>query len=137
MEWMSVVMVFCSPKPVELMIAIDLFCQQIQHSVSLLVRASENAHCPYHLLTCGSKRNTTKSMVEVHLIHLPKQSTMFLYLDNLPSIPRSCLLQVMMVCILNQIPIFAVGKPGNSKSLALRILHASLRGPDSEVTRPA
>lgn len=38
----------------------------------------------------------------------------------------------MMVCILNRIPVFVVGKPGNSKSLALRILNANLRGPDSE-----
>eukprot|EP00434_Breviolum_minutum_P031941 symbB.v1.2.028247.t1/scaffold2978.1/size66007/4 len=38
----------------------------------------------------------------------------------------------MMVCILNRIPIFAIGKPGNSKSLALRILNSNLRGPDSE-----
>ena len=37
-----------------------------------------------------------------------------------------------MVCILNRIPVFTVGKPGNSKSLALRILNQSLRGADSE-----
>ena len=37
-----------------------------------------------------------------------------------------------MVCILNRIPVFVVGKPGNSKSLALRIINANLRGPDSE-----
>ena len=40
--------------------------------------------------------------------------------------------QVMMVCVLNRIPIFAVGKPGNSKSLSLRILNTNLRGQDSE-----
>eukprot|EP00435_Cladocopium_sp_Y103_P034253 s610_g8.t2 len=39
---------------------------------------------------------------------------------------------VMMVCVLNRIPIFAVGKPGNSKSLSLRILNTNLRGKDSE-----
>ncbi|CAJ1333582.1 unnamed protein product [Effrenium voratum] len=39
---------------------------------------------------------------------------------------------VMMVCILNRIPVFVVGKPGNSKSLALRIIHANLRGSDSQ-----
>lgn len=40
--------------------------------------------------------------------------------------------KVMMVCILNRIPVFVVGKPGNSKSLALRIIHANLRGSDSQ-----
>ncbi|CAE8620350.1 unnamed protein product [Polarella glacialis] len=38
---------------------------------------------------------------------------------------------VMMVCILNNIPVFVVGKPGTSKSLSLRVINANLRGPDS------
>ena len=43
--------------------------------------------------------------------------------------------QVMMVCILNRIPVFAVGKPGNSKSLALQILKTNLKGMDSKKER--
>eukprot|EP00439_Symbiodinium_sp_Y106_P061165 s559_g9.t1 len=38
----------------------------------------------------------------------------------------------MMVCILNKIPVFVVGKPGNSKSMALQIIYANLRGQDSQ-----
>ena len=37
-----------------------------------------------------------------------------------------------MVCILNKIPVFVVGKPGNSKSMALQIIYANLRGQDSQ-----
>ena len=39
---------------------------------------------------------------------------------------------VMFVCILNKIPVFVVGKPGNSKSLAIQLLNSSLRGEDSQ-----
>lgn len=34
----------------------------------------------------------------------------------------------MLVCILNYIPLFVVGKPGASKSLSANILAASMRG---------
>ncbi|XP_041364113.1 E3 ubiquitin-protein ligase RNF213-like [Gigantopelta aegis] len=39
---------------------------------------------------------------------------------------------VIMVCILNHIPIFVVGKPGCSKSLSLQLIRSNLRGKDSE-----
>ena len=39
---------------------------------------------------------------------------------------------VIMVCILNRIPIFVVGKPGCSKSLSLQLIKSNLRGKDSE-----
>lgn len=38
---------------------------------------------------------------------------------------------VMFVSILNRIPVFVVGKPGNSKSLAMHLLNSSLRRGDS------
>ena len=38
---------------------------------------------------------------------------------------------MMLVCILNQIPIFVVGKPGCSKSLSIQLIRSSLRGRDS------
>jgi hypothetical protein len=38
---------------------------------------------------------------------------------------------VILVCILNRIPVFVVGKPGCSKSLSMRIIKNSLRGRDS------
>ena len=39
---------------------------------------------------------------------------------------------VILICMLNRIPIFLVGKPGCSKSLSVQVLKSSLRGPDSE-----
>ncbi|PKY48629.1 hypothetical protein RhiirA4_525636 [Rhizophagus irregularis] len=38
---------------------------------------------------------------------------------------------VMIVCILTKIPLFLIGAPGSSKSLAVRLISSSLRGPDS------
>ncbi|XP_052812387.1 uncharacterized protein LOC128239961 [Mya arenaria] len=38
---------------------------------------------------------------------------------------------MIIVCILNKIPIFVVGKPGCSKSLAMQIIRNNLRGKDS------
>ncbi|CAB4416885.1 unnamed protein product [Rhizophagus irregularis] len=38
---------------------------------------------------------------------------------------------VIIVCILNRIPLFIVGSPGSSKSLAIRLVHQNLRGSDS------
>ena len=39
---------------------------------------------------------------------------------------------VMLVCILNRIPVFVVGKPGCSKSLSMQIIRSNLRGKDSK-----
>ncbi|KAH3743879.1 E3 ubiquitin-protein ligase RNF213 [Pelomyxa schiedti] len=38
---------------------------------------------------------------------------------------------VLLVCILNKIPIFLVGKPGCSKSLSMQLINRNLRGADS------
>jgi len=38
---------------------------------------------------------------------------------------------VILVCILNRIPVFVVGKPGCSKSLAVQLIKSNLRGKDS------
>ncbi|KAK3289270.1 hypothetical protein CYMTET_3293 [Cymbomonas tetramitiformis] len=38
---------------------------------------------------------------------------------------------VLLVCVLNRLPVFLVGKPGCSKSLAFQIINSSLRGADS------
>ncbi|CAB5382080.1 unnamed protein product [Rhizophagus irregularis] len=40
-------------------------------------------------------------------------------------------LNLHAVCILNHIPLFIVGSPGSSKSLAIRLVHQNLRGSDS------
>ncbi|XP_071105125.1 uncharacterized protein [Haliotis cracherodii] len=39
---------------------------------------------------------------------------------------------VILVCILNHIPVFVVGKPGCSKSLSLQLIKSNLRGKDSK-----
>ena len=39
---------------------------------------------------------------------------------------------VMLVCILNRIPVFVVGKPGCSKSLSMQIIRSNLRGKDAK-----
>jgi hypothetical protein len=39
---------------------------------------------------------------------------------------------VLLVCILNRMPVFLVGKPGCSKSLAMQLIFANLRGLDSD-----
>lgn len=39
---------------------------------------------------------------------------------------------ISFVCIILKLPVFIVGKPGNSKSLAMQLLNSSLRGPDSK-----
>ena len=38
---------------------------------------------------------------------------------------------VMIVCILTKIPLFLIGAPGSSKSLAIRLISSNLRGSDS------
>jgi hypothetical protein len=60
------------------------------------------------------------------------------YLDRMelpPGTARNVALRenvfVILVCILNRIPIFVVGKPGCSKSLSIQLIRSNLRGRDS------
>lgn len=39
---------------------------------------------------------------------------------------------VMLICILNKLPLFIVGKPGCSKSLSLQLIRNNMRGKDSK-----
>jgi hypothetical protein len=39
---------------------------------------------------------------------------------------------VLLVCILNKIPVFLVGKPGCSKSLSFQLIVSNLKGQDSK-----
>jgi hypothetical protein len=39
---------------------------------------------------------------------------------------------VILVCILNRLPVFVVGKPGCSKSLSMQVIRSNLRGKDSK-----
>lgn len=38
---------------------------------------------------------------------------------------------MILVCILNRVPIFVVGKPGSSKSLAIELISSNLNGKTS------
>ncbi|CAE7349564.1 RNF213 [Symbiodinium sp. CCMP2592] len=73
----------------------------------------------------------------VHRLLMDEMREYFKLMPQRPDLtaPNEALLEnvfVMMVCILNKIPLFVVGKPGNSKSLALQIIYANLRGQDSQ-----
>jgi E3 ubiquitin-protein ligase RNF213 len=39
---------------------------------------------------------------------------------------------ILLVCILNKIPAFLVGKPGCSKSLSMQLIYNNLKGRDSK-----
>ena len=39
---------------------------------------------------------------------------------------------MMVICISLRIPLFVIGKPGSSKSLAKSIIHISMKGSNSE-----
>ena len=61
------------------------------------------------------------------------------YLDRMelpPGTARNAALRenvfVMLVCILNRIPVFVVGKPGCSKSLSIQLIRSNVRGRDSK-----
>ena len=111
------------------------------------------AHCYLSRLpTAALRKDYRKRMVELFNRH-KKEMTFnenldsFLaivrmeeedYLDrmNLPTgTARNAALRenvfVMLVCILNKIPIFVVGKPGCSKSLSIQLIRSNLRGRDS------
>ena len=111
------------------------------------------AHCYLSRLpTAALRKDYRKRMVELFNRHkkemtFNKNLDSFLaivrmeeedYLDrmNLPTgTARNAALRenvfVMLVCILNRIPIFVVGKPGCSKSLSIQLIRSNLRGRDS------
>ncbi|KAG9292714.1 hypothetical protein G9A89_008302 [Geosiphon pyriformis] len=69
-------------------------------------------------------------------INKEEQKDYFDRMNTGPSIAaNSALLEnilVMVVCILTRIPVFIIGAPGSSKSLAIRIISQNLRGTDSD-----
>ena len=80
-------------------------------------------------MTHGTKFDTFSAIVRVEEED---------YLDRMdlpPGTARNAALRenvfVMIVCILNRIPVFVVGKPGCSKSLSVQLIRSNLRGRDS------
>ena len=82
------------------------------------------------MMTCDGNMDTFASIV-----HMEEED--YLNRMELPSdIAKNAALRenvfVMLVCILNRIPIFVVGKPGCSKSLSIQLIRSNLRGQDSQ-----
>ena len=102
-----------------------------------LLTNSHTVHIPDTYTYCARKHVIVHEFISLHL-SLPLSYTdtnavsCSTHLSGSVFWRRILKSQVMMVCVLNRIPIFAVGKPGNSKSLSLRILNTNLRGTDSE-----
>ncbi|KAL4237385.1 hypothetical protein ACF0H5_002103 [Mactra antiquata] len=72
----------------------------------------------------------------IHSIIKEEQTDILDRMDLPPGIAKNSALKenifVLLVCILNRIPVFLVGKPGCSKSLAMQVIRSNLRGKDSK-----
>ncbi|XP_053401074.1 uncharacterized protein LOC123550673 [Mercenaria mercenaria] len=72
----------------------------------------------------------------IQMVIKDEQSDILRRMQLPPGTARNTALQenvfVILVCIFNRIPIFVVGKPGCSKSLAMQLIKSNLRGKDSE-----
>ncbi|XP_053405686.1 uncharacterized protein LOC123566607 [Mercenaria mercenaria] len=79
--------------------------------------------------TCISKET------DIHDIIIEEQKDILDRMDLPHGTAKNTALQenvfVILVCILNKIPVFVVGKPGCSKSLAMQVIRSNLRGKDS------
>ena len=78
---------------------------------------------------------TLKHVVDRHLFHHPPHSCQEVLLDSMtlgPNIAKNAALRenvfMMAICIELRIPLFLVGKPGSSKSLAKSIVQSSMQG---------
>ena len=67
---------------------------------------------------------------------IEEQKDILKRMDLPPGTAKNTALQenvfVILVCLLNKIPIFLVGKPGCSKSLSMQVIRSNLRGKDSK-----
>ena len=72
----------------------------------------------------------------IHDIILREQRDIVKRMDLPPGTARNSALQenvfVILVCLLNKVPVFLVGKPGCSKSLSIQVIRSNLRGKDSK-----
>ncbi|KAH3751698.1 hypothetical protein DPMN_186267 [Dreissena polymorpha] len=77
-----------------------------------------------------------KTAADIHDIIKDAQSDFLNRMDLPPGTAKNTALKenvfMILVCILNRIPIFVVGKPGCSKSLAIQVIRSNLRGKDSK-----
>ncbi|XP_028396213.1 uncharacterized protein LOC114520186 [Dendronephthya gigantea] len=89
------------------------------------------------LLTSNGKTMSTKDNSDIFEAIVRMEEDDILNRMELPAgTARNAALRenvfVMLVCILNRIPIFVVGKPGCSKSLSIQLIRSNLRGRDSQ-----
>ncbi len=105
------------------------------------------AHCYLYRLSTTEFRNDYCKEMAKNLKSYQITSQVFIavvrmmeenFLDRMKLPPGTCKnnslrenVFVILVCILNRIPVFVVGKPGCSKSLSMRIIKSNLRGRDS------
>ncbi|KAH3751683.1 hypothetical protein DPMN_186252 [Dreissena polymorpha] len=77
-----------------------------------------------------------ETATDLHAIIKNAQSDILNRMDLPPGTAKNTALKenvfMILVCILNRIPIFVVGKPGCSKSLAIQVIRSNLRGKDSK-----
>ena len=77
-----------------------------------------------------------KSEEDLHSVIRHEYNDLLKYMGLPRGTARNAALQenvfLITVCILTKIPIFVVGKPGCSKSLAMQVIRSNLRGKDSK-----
>jgi len=82
------------------------------------------------------KYGMTKTAVHMQTFVEEEQEAFLHCMELPPGTAKNAALRenvfLITVCILNKIPIFVVGKPGCSKSLAMQVIKSSLRGKDSK-----
>ena len=76
------------------------------------------------------------SAEEIYEVTKNVQESILEKMDIPTGVARNTALQenvfLILVCILNKIPLFLVGKPGCSKSLSMQLIRNNMRGPDSK-----
>ena len=89
-----------------------------------------------NLSNCFSNFCITLSADKIIELLRQQQDEILLHMELPRGIARNTALRenvfIVMVCILNRIPVFLVGKPGCSKSLSMQLIRSNLRGKDSK-----
>jgi len=94
------------------------------------------SHYRQELSLVFHQHDINKTERDVHIFIKTEQHTFLKCMDLPQGTAKNTALQenvfLITVCILNKIPIFVVGKPGCSKSLAMQVIRSNLRGKDSK-----
>ncbi|KAJ1633542.1 hypothetical protein T492DRAFT_904083, partial [Pavlovales sp. CCMP2436] len=106
------------------------FWEAMRAALVLRSRGADNTRA---WLTCGFARLTQRGSFERVLEQTQRKLTGYLVLDEdvalNEALAENCF--VGLVCVLNKLPLFLVGKPGSSKTLAVQVLAANLQGKQS------